>query len=113
MILPLIIVGLQLATTVQNDVPNLDINRSCRAEAVGSLGFKFELDTCLKSEEDARSQLSKGWNEFAAADRGTCVGLSTMGGQSTYIELLTCLEMLRDARKLPKDADTTVGRTTR
>ena len=38
-----------------------------------------------------------------------------MTGQATYVETLTCLELLRDARKLPQDSGTvglgdTVGR---
>jgi len=114
--------GLQLALAgaspqvlpVQNSVPNLDSARNCRAEAAGSLGFKEDVNSCLKTEQDMRSQLTKTWSEFAAADRSTCVGLSSMGGQATYTELLTCLEMLRDARKLPKDTGTVgLGRSQR
>ena len=29
-----------------------------------------------------------------------------MGGPPSYIEVLTCLELARDARKLPKDDNT-------
>jgi hypothetical protein len=113
MVLP-VVLGLQLAMAganpmvapVQSGIPNLDAARSCRAEAASSLGFKEDVNSCLKTEQDARGQLAKSWSEFAAADRGTCVGLSSMGGQATYTELLTCLEMLRDARKLPKDTGT-------
>jgi hypothetical protein len=43
----------------------------------------------------------------------TCVGLSTLGAKATYTELLTCLELMRDARKLPKEGDVTIGRPTR
>jgi hypothetical protein len=121
MVLP-VVLGLQLAmaganpmvTPVQSGVPNLDSARSCRAEAAGSLGFKEDVNSCLKTEQDMRSQLTKTWSEFVAADRNTCVGLSSMGGQATYTELLTCLEMLRDARKLPKDTGTVgLGRSQR
>jgi hypothetical protein len=112
MILPVILMGAQLAIAVQS-VPNLDYAPSCRSAASGSLGIKQDLDNCLKTEQDARAEVSKQWNEFNGADRTTCVGLSTMGGQSTYTELLTCLELMRDARKLPKDVDTTVGRRAR
>ena len=44
----------------------------------------------------------------AAANR---TRLATMSGGSTYTELITCLEMKRDARKLPNEA--TVGPMTR
>ena len=113
MILPVILMGTQLAIAVQNTVPNLDVGPSCRAAASGSLGIKQDLDNCLKTEQDARSQIGKEWSEFTASDRTTCVGLASMGGSATYTELLTCLELMRDARKLPKDADVTIGRPTR
>jgi hypothetical protein len=114
-----IVLGLQLAISgpatlaIPVQIPNLDPARSCRAQAEGSPGLQQDTEVCLKSEEAARNQLTKDWTGFAAGDRGTCAGLSTMGGQSTYTGLLTCLEMLRDARRLSNDSgkDTgTVGR---
>jgi hypothetical protein len=113
MILPVILMGTQLAIAVQNTVPNLDVGPSCRAAADGSLGLNLSLDNCLKAEQDARAQVVKEWSEFTAGDRTTCVGLSTLGAQATYTELLTCLELMRDARKLPKEGDVTIGRPTR
>src|SRR5436853_369042 len=102
-----VVIGLQLAVAGPNplaipvqNVPNLDAARSCRAEAAGTLGIqgaqgglgsKQDNDACLKSEQAAREQLDKGWTSFAAGDRSTCTGLSGMGGQATYTELLTCL----------------------
>jgi hypothetical protein len=105
MILPVILIGMQVAITVQNAVPTLDVGPSCRAASDGSLGLKQNLDSCLKAEQDARTQIVKEWSEFTAGDRSTCVGLSTISAQATYTELLTCLELMRDARKLPKDAE--------
>ena len=113
MILPVIVMGAQLVIAVQNTVPTIDVGPSCRAGASGSLGIKQDLDNCFKAEQDARAQIAKEWNEFITGDRTTCVDLAKMTGPSTYTELLTCLEMMRDARKLPKDVDVTVGRPTR
>ena len=36
--------------------------------------------------------------EFTPADRTSCVNEARMGGESSYTELLTCLEMARDVR---------------
>jgi hypothetical protein len=33
-----------------------------------------------------------------------------MGGTASYVELLTCLEMRRDVRHLPKDELTRIGK---
>ena len=61
---------------------------------------------CLRSEHEARDQLARQWGEFAPADKTRCVGKTHMGGPPSYIEVLTCLELARDARKLPKDDNT-------
>ena len=65
-----------------------------------------DYDSCRKSEDSAREALVQQWSTFLPADRGSCFRLTTTGTPGTYTELLTCLEMKRDARKLP---DTTIG----
>jgi hypothetical protein len=55
---------------------------------------------CVDSEQHLRNQLVTAWERFDAADRAHCVRESEMGGESSYTELLTCLEMARDVRKL-------------
>jgi hypothetical protein len=47
-----------------------------------------------------RRQLVKQWSGFTASERTNCIGEATAGGQSSYTDLLTCLQMSRDARKL-------------
>jgi hypothetical protein len=55
---------------------------------------------CVDSEQRIRSQLTNAWQKFDAADRAHCIVESEMGGESSYTELITCLEMARDVRKL-------------
>ena len=93
-------------------VPTINIAPSCRAAAKGNVDITQSYDSCIRSEEDARRVLVKQWNSFNAADRASCHRLTTTGTPGTYTELLTCLEMKRDARKLPYD-DSTVGLGTR
>jgi hypothetical protein len=45
------------------------------------------------------------WSGFPAADKNACVRETTMGGDSSYTELLTCLEMARDVRNLPNESN--------
>jgi hypothetical protein len=47
-----------------------------------------------------RDQLVKQWAKFDRADKTSCVNESEMGGESSYTELLTCLEMARDVRAM-------------
>jgi hypothetical protein len=82
-------------------VPKIDVVPSCKAAAAGYAGLSQEFESCRKSEESAREILVRDWNTFLAADRTSCHRLTTTGTPGTYTELLTCLEMRRDARALP------------
>jgi hypothetical protein len=62
-------------------------------------------EQCVKSEQDTREQLKKEWSTFTAADKSSCVALAKTGGESSYTELLTCMEMSRDVRKLHSEAN--------
>jgi hypothetical protein len=63
----------------------------------------------LQSEQDVREQLKKEWPTFSAADKQHCVALANTGGESSYTEFLTCLEMARDVRAL-RSAETASSR---
>ncbi len=104
-----ILAALLLASTgiaVAQGVPTINIEPSCREAAKASAGMQQDLESCRKSEQAAREILAQQWSSFLAADRGSCYRLTTTGTPGTYTELLTCLEMKRDARKLPNDTGT-------
>jgi len=110
-LLPAIVFG--TIVLVADQVPKLDVTPSCRATADGILGVKQDIATCIQSENAARDQLVQQWNAFPAPDRASCTRLTTLGGTGgTYTELITCLEMKRDAAKLPKEGGT-IGDVTR
>jgi hypothetical protein len=79
------------------DVPNINVEPSCRevARRAAPVG---DVEACLRSEQRARQQLVQEWRQFSEADKARCLQLTTMGFESTYTELLTCLELQRDAR---------------
>jgi hypothetical protein len=82
-------------------VPRINIVPSCKAAAATYVGLPQEFESCRRSEEAAREILVKQWNTFLPGDRTSCHRLTTTGTPGTYTELLTCLEMRRDARALP------------
>ena len=107
MILPSVLaLGAQLLTPVADNVPNLNIDQVCQGIAVqGGSSFHDpsipkQKEDCISSEREVRQELIKQWAKFSAVDRRDCVNESTMGGESSYTELLTCLEMARDVRNL-------------
>src|SRR3954470_7298056 len=85
------------------DVPRLNVAKTCRDTANADPGVKYDVDRCLKSENNARDQLARQWASFPAADRSQCTQTATMGGTASYVELITCLELKRDLATAPAD----------
>ena len=71
-------------------LPTFDIAKNCTEEVAGGL---TTAEACSKDETDAKNELAKRWSEFSASNRKGCVGESAVGGEESYVELLTCLEM--------------------
>jgi hypothetical protein len=90
----------RLYTLARSKLQASRIEPSCRAAAKGSGGLTQDFASCRGSEEAARDTLVKQWKNFPVADRNSCHRLTTTGTPGTYTELLTSLEMRRDARGL-------------
>jgi hypothetical protein len=112
MILPkALALGAQLLMPVAagDGVPNLNVEQVCDGIAKqGGVTFHDpaiaqEKKNCLDSEQAIRDELVKQWSSFSANDRTHCVNESVMGGDSSYTELLTCLEMARDVRAMRQE----------
>jgi hypothetical protein len=67
-------------------------------------------DACMKDQQYARVQLASQWEKLVASDRAPCAQNETTGGSPSYVELITCLQMARDARALPADKTEGTGR---
>ena len=109
---PVMTVAMILPPTLaarSDDIPTLDVHPVCRGIAsqseleVGLQRTNFE--QCLQSEQAVREDLKKEWSSFSTADKTHCVALAKTGGESSYTELITCMEMARDVRKLHSEAD--------
>jgi hypothetical protein len=93
----------QVVMVAASGVPVLDMNPTCGSAArrvLTGTDSAAGRETCLASERRAREELEKRWSSFNAADRTSCGRLVTMGGPPSYVELLTCLEMSADARRV-------------
>jgi hypothetical protein len=107
MILPTALaLGAQLMMPVVDSVPQLNVEQVCEGIAQqGGVTFHDpaiaqEKKNCLQSEQSTRDELVKQWSTFSPSDKISCVNESRMGGESSYTELLTCLEMARDVRAM-------------
>jgi hypothetical protein len=79
--------------------PELDVSASCRAADRGSITVGTDKQACLNDERTAKDALAKDWGSFSSDARTQCVGMNRTGGPPSYVELLVCLEMMRDAGK--------------
>jgi hypothetical protein len=92
-----------------DDVPTLDVNPVCRGIASqGELEEGLQqtnFQECVKSEQAVREEIKKEWSTFTTADKTHCVALAKTGGEASYTELISCMEMARDVRELHKNAN--------
>ena len=80
------------------DLPKLNFGANCAALQ----DTQAARESCMADEERARARLANEWGRFAPATQNECTQLSSMKGFQSYVELLTCVEMTQDAKKLPK-----------
>jgi len=83
--------------TIADSVPKFDIAATCRSEG----GSEATLEKCAGDEVEARDQLQTLWIESSPEDKASCIGEASIGSAPSYVELLTCLEMYRDAKLFP------------
>jgi hypothetical protein len=92
-----------------DDIPTLDVNPVCRGIAMqGELEAGLQqtsFQECVKSEQAVREEIKKEWSTFTTADKTHCVALAKTGGEASYTELISCMEMARDVRKLHENAN--------
>jgi len=92
--------GVQITIAHADSPPRLDIGPSCEAAARGAISAGRDKDACLADEHSAEGVLSQNWSKYNAADKTQCVGNVRTGGPASYVELLSCLEIMRDAKAI-------------
>ena len=97
MIIPPMLVAAHLVIAVADNVPTLDVGPGCRS-TIGIVDTTVE--ACMNDEKAAREQLTKQWGTFSAPDKALCTD-QTKNYNPSYVELLSCLEMMRDAKAAP------------
>ena len=102
------------AAAKANGPPNLDVKPSCEAaadrtsmEQVPGGSNVRDVASCMRDENEARDQLAKEWAQFSPGDQQRCTSITKTGGIPSYVELIVCLEMIRDAKSYNAAAPTT------
>jgi hypothetical protein len=101
--LPLFIAAVLLGSAPEivaaaSDPPKFDVSQSCEGAAREALVVGRNKETCMADERTAQNELARNWPQYAARDRAQCVSMVSKGGPPSYVELLSCLEVMRDAK---------------
>jgi len=99
--LPIIILTSLHPIAVRDAVPQFNIARECQDEG----GTKQMEQRCTADEIQARNRLQAEWIQFSPRSKLQCNEETGTDGTSSYVELLTCLEMERDV-KIEREAKT-------
>jgi hypothetical protein len=92
-----------VAVGLADDPPELNVSTSC---ASAGQGIILGRDTagCMNDENAALDTLKKSWSQFASADKSQCVGMVKTGGPPSYVELLSCLELMKSVAEIRSSA---------
>jgi hypothetical protein len=96
------VVRLPSAAAASSSVPTFDTRPTC-ADAATEISITRTVERCQQSEKQARDSLASQWDGFPTKDRTDCSATTRIGGFPSYVQLLTCLELARDARTLHLD----------
>jgi hypothetical protein len=86
-------------------IPDLNVDPVCRGIAQQAAapsekgGPDLAFSQCVQSEQAMRQKLVGEWSTFLPSEKANCIG-AEMGGMASYTDLVTCLEMARDAQQL-------------
>jgi hypothetical protein len=77
--------------------PKMNVEPTCNAAAAYAIAVGRTKEACLADEHAAESTLAENWSTYSAVDKTQCTATVNMGGPPSYVELLSCIEALRDA----------------
>jgi hypothetical protein len=99
--LAMLLAGTNLVINVADAIPRFDVAKTCKA-AVELVGGGRTVESCVAGENSARKEIEKGWATFPAAERNQCIQTAAKGAWPSYVEIIVCLEMVRNSRA-PKE----------
>jgi hypothetical protein len=95
-----LLLGLQVTVAVADHLPKFDLAPTCAAVTKFAISAGRDKESCLDDEHTAANTITQNWSKYNAADKTQCVGNVTTGGPPSYVELLSCLEIMRDAKDI-------------
>ena len=81
-------------------VPEFDVSASCKAVAAFGLALSHSPDACISDENAAHAELKQKWDSYPVAVRNRCVYETMIGGDPSYVDVLTCVQMAWGAARI-------------
>ena len=100
--LVVISLGSQIGLAVADSPPKFNAGPSCDAAARGAISNGRDKEACMGDERQAEDALTKNWSQYTGAHKTQCVGMTSRGGSPSYVELISCLDIMRDAAAINK-----------
>ena len=95
---PALLIELALTTPVASKMPAFDVRGSCRAATQAMTLDAGRQKLCLADEASARAEVAKRWSSYPAGDRTRCAAEAQLDGLPSYVDLLECLTLAREAK---------------
>jgi hypothetical protein len=93
--------ALIIAAAVAAGLPNYDMHKVCEAAKAATQGDS-SVEACLNDEQASKERITKGWGNYTASEKETCVGGSLTELGISYVEIETCFQM-EDWKKVPQE----------
>lgn len=97
--LPALLMELTLAVPVADRIPVFNVEPGCRAATTLMTLDVGRQKLCLADEASARAQIGKQWARAPAGDRTRCAAEAQLNGLPSYVDLLECLTLAREAKE--------------
>jgi hypothetical protein len=89
--------GSSLVIPVGDRVPVINVEKTCKdsvaADKEAGIVLAQSLEYCMRDENTAKQQLDPIWSTYPAPIRERCEQEAIMGGEGSYVDLLTCVQM--------------------
>ncbi len=76
-------------------LPAFNVKRTCAADQAAQNAIPDP--DCLRQEEAAKQQLHGIWAQTKPQARATCLGADADSPLKSYVDVLTCVQMFKDA----------------
>lgn len=109
-LLPIILTASHVVLAADG-MPTFNVELTCRPAAAAGVLPGRNSAACQQDENKARAKLEQDWPQYSTAQRAQCANFAALDRAPSYVELLTCLEMAKQAKELPaRSKSGTVGR---